>query len=100
MGLARTRQQARQLVSHGHMLVDGKKVDIPSYRMKPGQKVSFREKSNDLKVVAEALEAVYGSVDFVTYDQAKKEGLFVRRPERNEVLPEINEQLIVEFYNR
>lgn len=100
LGLARTRQQARQLVSHGHILVDGSKVDIPSYRMKPGQKVTFREKSKDLKVVTEALEAVYGSVDFVTYDKDKKEGLFVRRPERNEVLQEINEQLIVEFYNR
>lgn len=100
LGLARTRGQARQLVNHGHVLVDGAKVDIPSYRLKPGQKISFKATSNSLKVVEEALESVYGHVDFVTYDKAKKEGTFVRVPERNEVLQEINEQLIVEFYNR
>lgn len=100
LGLARTRGQARQLVNHGHVLVDGSKVDIPSYRLKPGQKVSFKASSNGLKVVEESLEAVYGHVDFVTYDKAKKEGVFVRYPERNEVLQDINEQLIVEFYNR
>jgi len=100
MGLARTRQQARQLVSHGHMLVDGKKVNIPSYRLKPGQKISLREKSKNLKIVDESLEAVYASFDFVSYDKEKSLGVFARLPERNEVLSEVNEQLIVEFYNR
>jgi small subunit ribosomal protein S4 len=100
LGLTRTRAQARQLVNHGHILVDGSKVDIPSYRMTPGQKVQLRESSKNLKIVEEALENTYRSFEFVSYDTAKKEGLFVRRPERNEVLQEINEQLIVEFYNR
>lgn len=100
LGLARTRAQARQLVTHGHVIVDGKKVDIPSYRLLPGQKITFKATSNSLKVVEEALEAVYGHVEFVAYDKAKKEGSFVRYPERNEVLQEINEQLIVEYYNR
>lgn len=100
LGLTRTRAQARQLVNHGHILVDGSKVDIPSYRMKPGQKVQLRESSKNLKIVEEALENTYRSFEFVSYDTTKKEGLFVRRPERKEVLQEINEQLIVEFYNR
>jgi small subunit ribosomal protein S4 len=100
LGLAKTRSQARQLVNHGHFLVDGKKVDIPSYRMQPGQKIALREKSRDLKVVLEALEAQYASVDFVSFDKDTMTGTFVRYPERNEILQDINEQLIVEFYNR
>lgn len=100
LGFARTRSQARQLVNHGHFLVDGKKVDIPSYRLVPGQKISFRESSNSLKVVQEALEAQYASVEYVSLDKDTMTGTFVRLPERNEFLTEINEQLIVEFYSR
>jgi small subunit ribosomal protein S4 len=100
LGLARTRAQARQLVNHGHILVDGKKVDIPSYRLVPGQQIKLREASKDLKIVKEALEAQFRSVDFVTYDQETNVGVFARYPERNEILQEVNEQLIVEFYNR
>jgi small subunit ribosomal protein S4 len=100
LGLAKTRAQARQLVNHGHFLVDGKKVDIPSYRLMPGQKLQLRETSKGLKVVQEALEGQYASVDFVSFDKETNVGTFVRYPERNEILQEINEQLIVEFYNR
>ena len=100
LGLARSRAQARQLVNHGHILVDGKKVDIPSYRLQPGQKIALKEKSRDLKIVAEALEAHFNPVDYVSYDRTTHEGTFVRYPERNEFLPEINEQLVVEFYSR
>ena len=100
LGLARTRAQARQLVNHGHILVDGKKVDIPSYRLVPGQQIKLRDNSKDLKIVKEALEAQFRSVDFVTYDQETNVGVFARYPERNEILQEVNEQLIVEFYNR
>jgi len=100
LGLARTRSQARQLVSHGHILVDGNKVDIPSYRLTPGQKIQLKEKSKDLTVVADALEAQFASVEFVDYNKETGVGTFVRFPERNEVLPDVNEQLIVEFYNR
>ena len=100
LGLAKTRAQARQLVNHGHFLVDGKKVDIPSYRLVPGQKVTLRETSKGLKVVTEALEGQYATVDFVSFDKDTNVGTFVRYPERNEILQEINEQLIVEFYNR
>jgi small subunit ribosomal protein S4 len=100
LGLAKTRGQARQIVNHGHILVDGKKVDIPSYRLTPGQKIELREKSKGLKIVAEALEAQFSSVEFVEFNKDNGVGTFVRFPERNEVLQEVNEQLIVEFYNR
>jgi small subunit ribosomal protein S4 len=80
LGLAKSRAQARQLVNHGHFLVDGKKVDIPSYRLVPGQKVALRESSRTLKVVLEALEAQYASVDFVSFDKDSMTGTFVRYP--------------------
>ena len=100
MGLASTRRAARQLVNHGHILVDGNKVDIPSYRLRPGQVVSLKEKDKDMVVVKEALEKVVSRVEFVTFDANKLTGTFVRYPERSELNADINESLIVEFYNR
>ncbi len=100
LGYAKTRPQARQLVNHGHFLVDGKKVDIPSYRLTPGQVVSVKEGFKNSVVVKEALEAKISRPEYVTYDETKMAGTFVRYPERNEFLSEINEQLIVEFYKR
>ena len=100
MGYATTRRGARQLVNHGHIMVDGKKVDIPSYRVKPGSTISLREKSKDLKVVKESLEKVNKRAEFVTFDNSKMEGKFVRLPDRKELNADINESLIVEFYNR
>ena len=100
MGLALTRREARQLVTHGHFLVNGKKVDIPSYRVKPGQTIALKETSKDLKIVKEALAAKLARPEYVAFDADKQVGTFVRMPERSEFLPEINEQLIVEFYNR
>lgn len=100
LGFASTRRGARQLVNHGHILVDGKKVDIPSFRVKVGSTISLKEKSKDLKVVKEALEKVTKRVEFVTFDAAKLEGKYVRLPERGELNADINESLIVEFYNR
>mgnify|MGYP003445329716 CR=1 FL=1 len=100
IGFASTRAQARQLVNHGHILVDGKKVDIASYRVTPGQVVSLKEKDKDMVVVKEALEKVVSRVEFVTFDTNKLTGTFVRYPERSELNADINESLIVEFYNR
>lgn len=100
LGFAASRAQARQLVNHGHFLVDGKKVDIASYRLTPGQKVSLRETSKDLVVIKQALEKMVARKEFVSFDVDTLVGTFVRFPERNEILPEIKEQLIVEFYNR
>ena len=100
LGLASTRRGARQLVNHGHILVDGRKVDIPSFRVKVGSTISVKDKSKDLKVIKESLEKVTKRVEFVTFDQNKLEGKYVRFPERNELNADINEALIVEFYNR
>ncbi|MGM9969677.1 MAG: 30S ribosomal protein S4 [Anaeroplasma sp.] len=100
LGFAATRAQARQLVNHGHIVVDGKKVDIPSYRVKPGQTISVKESSKNLVVIKAALEAKLVRPEYVSYDEAKMVGTFVRLPERSEFLPEIKEQQIVEFYNR
>lgn len=100
LGYAATRAQARQLVNHGHFLVDGNKVDIPSYRLVPGQKVSLRETSKGLAVIKTALEKMVLRKDYVSYDDATMVGTFVRYPERNEIMPDVKEQLIVEFYNR
>ena len=99
-GFATTRRGARQLVNHGHVTVNGKKVDIPSYRAKLGDVISLKEDDKNLKVVVESLEKTSKRVDFVSYDEAKKELTFVRRPERNELNADINESLIVEFYSR
>ena len=100
LGFASTRRGARQLVNHCHILVNGKKVDIPSYRVKPGSTITLKDKDKDLKVVKESLEKVTNRVEFVTYDEGKMIGTYVRMPERNEVNPDIKETLIVEFYNR
>ncbi|PKR79297.1 30S ribosomal protein S4 [Halalkalibacillus sediminis] len=99
-GLARTRRQARQLVGHGHVTVDGGRVDIPSYRVKPGQVIGIREKSQNLDIVAEAIEVNNFVPEYLTFDEDKKEATYNRFPERSELPSEINEALIVEFYSR
>lgn len=100
LGLATTRRQARQLVNHGHITVDGKRVDIPSYEVKPGQVISLRERSKNLQVVKDALEAVIGRAPFVSFDENKMEGSLVRLPEREELDANIDEALVVEYYNK
>ncbi|QPC47247.1 30S ribosomal protein S4 [Mangrovibacillus cuniculi] len=100
LGLARTRRQARQLVNHGHVMVDGKRVDIPSYSLKAGQTITLREKSRNLSIVKEAIEVNNFVPDFLTFDADKLEGSFTRLPERSECPADINEALIVEFYSR
>ena len=100
LGFSNTRRGARQLVNHGHVTVNGQKVDIPSYRCVPGDVISLKEDDKNLKVVEESLAKVSKRVEFVTYDENKKEGTYVRLPERNELNADINEALIVEFYNK
>mgnify|MGYP003251255959 FL=1 len=102
MGFTRTRRASRQLVNHGHVLVDGKKVDIPSFQVKPGQVIEIRERAKNLSVINEALEAATATVDFVEVNKDAKKGTYVRYPERKELFTaqEINELLVVEFYNR
>lgn len=100
MGFATTRRQARQLVNHGHFLVDGKKVDIPSYQVKPGQVIEVKEKSLNMAAINDALEATLSTPAFVDVDKNAKKGKYVRLPERAELNQEINELLVVEYYNR
>ena len=87
LGLATTRRQARQLVNHGHVLVDGKRVDIPSYHV-------------DISTIKEAVEATAGRASFVSFDSEKLEGSLTRLPERDELSAEVDEALVVEFYNQ
>ncbi|MFD1471482.1 30S ribosomal protein S4 [Companilactobacillus mishanensis] len=100
LGLASSRPQARQLVNHGHITVDGKRVDIPSYEVQIGQKISLRDKSKDLQIVKDSLENVVGRPGFVNYDENTMTGSLVRLPERDELEPNIDESLIVEYYNQ
>ena len=99
MGFARTRRAARQLVNHGHITVNGKKVDIPSYLCKIGDVIAIKE-GHDLKVVKESLESKPASVAYVEVDASKLEGKFLRAPERNELPSDINEAQVIEYYNR
>lgn len=100
LGLATTRRQARQLVNHGHITVDGKRVDIPSFEVKVGQVISVRDKSKNLNVIKNAVEAVVARPSYVEFDADKLEGKLVRLPEREDMNADIDEALIVEFYNK
>mgnify|MGYP003957152297 CR=1 FL=1 len=102
MGFASTRRFARQLVNHRHILVDGKRVDIASYRVKPGQKVEIREKSKNNPQVVRAIELTSqtGLAPWVDIDADKKFGIFTRLPEREEIVIPVEERLIVELYSK
>ena len=100
IGFANTRKAARQLVNHGHVCVNGTKVYIPSYRCKPGDVISIKETSKEHPMVKDSLSKVNKRVEFITFDESKLSGTYIRYPERSELNPEINESLIVEFYNR
>ncbi len=99
-GFARTRRGARQLVNHGHITVNGKKVDIPSYLCQLNDVISLKETSKDLKVVKESLESVATKVGWVKVDAEKLEAVYLREPERKELTSQITESQIVEYYNR
>ncbi|WP_295746300.1 30S ribosomal protein S4 [uncultured Limosilactobacillus sp.] len=100
LGLATTRRQARQLVNHGHITVDGKRVDIPSYEVKVGQVIAVRDKSKKLDVILSAVDAVVSRPSYVEFDKDKLEGKLVRLPEREDMNADIDEALIVEYYNK
>ena len=100
LGLATTRRAARQIVNHGHIEVNGKKVDIPSYTCKPGDIISVKENSQEHKAIKNTIELGIKTPAYVEFDNNKLTGTYLRYPERNELNAEINESLIVEFYNR
>ncbi|RLA69761.1 MAG: 30S ribosomal protein S4 [Epsilonproteobacteria bacterium] len=102
MGFATTRASARQFTNHGHVLVDGKRVDIPSFRVKAGQKIEIREKSKTNPQILRAIELTNqtGMVEWVDMDKEKLFGLFTRIPERAEIAIPVEERLIVELYSK
>ena len=100
LGFATTRRQARQLVNHGHILLNGVKTDIASCQVKVGDVVAVKESSKSLEVIKAALAAQTHVPGFVEVDAEKIEGKYIRLPERSELNQEINEALIVEYYNR
>ena len=100
LGFAATRRQARQLVNHGHFLVNGIKTDIPSAHVKVGDVIEVREKSKNLSVIKESLASRNHVPGFVEVNADTLVGKYTRLPERSELNQEINEALIVEYYNR
>ena len=100
IGFATTRKGARQLVNHGHVTVNGKRVDIPSYQVKPGDVISLMENDKEMAIVKFSLEALHNRVEYISYDDKKMEGTYIRMPERNELNADIDEALIIEYYNR
>ena len=101
LGLAPTRDAARQLVSHRHIVVDGKVVNIPSYSVKPGQIVGVREKSKSLEVISDALSGFnHSKYPWIEWEQSAMSGKFLHLPERADIPENIKEQLIVELYSK
>lgn len=100
MGMATTRRAARQVVNHGHITVNGVKVDIPSYTVKPGDVIAVKEQSLDHPAIKAAVEATLNRPAYVEFNANKLSGKYLRYPDRSELNPDINEALIVEYYNR
>ena len=102
MGFGSTRAESRQLVSHNSILVNGKKVNIPSYQVQPGDVIAIRERAKSQLRIQSAvqLSSQRGSVDWVEIDANKLQGSFKRAPDRSELPSEINENLIVELYSK
>lgn len=102
LGFTNSRNQARQLVRHNHFLVNGRKVNIPSFLLKPGDSITVREKSRQLAQINEALEALprRGLPNWLDLDKTKYEGTFKVLPVREEITLPVQEQLVVEFYSK
>lgn len=100
LGLAKTRRAARQVVNHGHITVNGIKVDIPSYQVKVGDVIAVKENSLEHPAIKEAVETCLSRPAYVEFDKNKLTGKLLRLPDRSELNQEINETLIVEYYNR
>ena len=101
LGIAPSRAAARQLVSHRHIVVDGKVVNIPSFSVKPGQIVGVREKAKNLEVITAALAGFnHSKYPWIEWDEAQKAGKLLHKPERVDIPENIKEQLIVELYSK
>lgn len=102
LGFAQSRRQARQMVRHGHILVNGKRVDLPAYRLKPGDEVAIAERSKNLDFIRQNLEAMKGRKvgPWLSLDVEAMKGRFLRLPDREDLALPVNEQLVIEFYSR
>jgi len=102
LGFAPTRPSARQLVNHRHFMVNDKLVNIPSYILKPGDKIKVKDKSKKVDIILNSVKAIKGDLDlaWLELDKAKMEGVFKSVPEREEMNLTINEQLVVELYSK
>lgn len=101
LGLAPTRSAARQLVSHRHIIVDGKLLDIPSYSVKAGQVIGVREKSKSMEVVSNSLEGFnHSKYPWLEWESSTLSGKLLHWPERSDIPENIKEQLIVELYSK
>jgi small subunit ribosomal protein S4 len=100
LGLAASRSGARQLVSHRHVTVNGKLVNIPSYTLRAGDVIAVREKSKSLETINDALASRMGKYSWLEWDGSKMEGKFINPPAREELTENIKEQLIVELYSK
>ncbi|MEK9755551.1 MAG: 30S ribosomal protein S4 [Bacteroidota bacterium] len=100
MGISNTRDGARQLVSHKHILVNDSIVNIPSYTLRPGDKISIREKSKSLKAIESSIRENTNEYDWIKFNSDRLEGEFVSLPEREQIPENIKEQLIVELYSK
>ena len=100
MGIAPTRRAARQLVSHAHINVNGKTVNIPSYILKPGDVVAVRERSRAMEMITSNVLAAVNKYPWMDFDKATMSGTYMNRPERSQIPENIREQLIVELYSK
>lgn len=100
MGIAPTRAAARQLVTHRHIVVNGKVLSIPSSQIKPGDIIGVRERSKSLEVIQASLAASPAKYSWLEWNPSQSEGKFLNLPDRTEIPENINEQLIVELYSK
>ena len=102
LGFAVSRRQARQLVRHGHITVNGRRVDLPSYRVRPGDEIAVAEKSRNLELIRQNLEAMKGRKvgPWLSLDVEGMKGKFLSLPDREDLALPVNEQLVIEFYSR
>ncbi|MBA7660234.1 MAG: 30S ribosomal protein S4 [Calditrichaeota bacterium] len=102
LGLAPTRRAARQLVSHKHFMVNDRVVNIPSYILKPGDMIRAREKGRKLEIIHNAMRRITddNQMPWLQLDKTKLTGIFLARPQRDEIPEEVNEQLVVELYSK
>ena len=100
LGISPKRSGARQLVSHRHITVNGKVVNVPSYHLKPGDKIAIREKSKSLEIITRSLSSNYNAFPWLEWNNDTMSGSFISAPERSQVPENIKEQLIVELYSK